>query len=79
MHEHYALTNPMEFLAEMTEAYFGSNDFYPFVAGELKQAEPEVFALMEGIWGPLPQPKPRPDSNRKASLDQSEASSRSQP
>jgi hypothetical protein len=78
MHEHYALTNPMEFLAEMTEAYFGSNDFYPFVAGELKQAEPEVFALMEEIWGPLPQPKPRPDSNKKALLDQSEASTRSQ-
>jgi len=58
-HEHYALTNQMEFLAEMTEAYFGSNDFYPFVAGELKQAEPDVFRLMEEIWGPLPQPKPK--------------------
>jgi len=30
----------MEFFAEMTEAYFGSNDFYPFVIGELKQAKP---------------------------------------
>jgi hypothetical protein len=30
----------MEFFAEMTEAYFGSNDFYPFVTGELKQAKP---------------------------------------
>jgi len=59
MHEHYALTNQMEFFAEMTESYFGSNDFYPFVAGELQQAEPEVFALMTEIWGPLPQPKPR--------------------
>jgi Mlc titration factor MtfA (ptsG expression regulator) len=27
---HYALTNPMEFFAEMTEAYFGVNDFFPF-------------------------------------------------
>ena len=34
--------------------YFGSNDFYPFVAGELKQAEPETFALLAEIWGPLP-------------------------
>ncbi len=54
MREHYGLNNPKEFFAEMTEAYFGSNDFYPFVTGELKQAEPEVFALMADIWGPLP-------------------------
>jgi hypothetical protein len=54
MREHYAVTDQKEFFAEMTEAYFGSNDFYPFVAGELKQAEPEVFALLAEIWGPLP-------------------------
>ena len=63
MREHYGLTNQKEFFAEMTEAYFGSNDFYPFVTGELKQAEPETFALLEEIWGPLPthsQPKPSP-------------------
>lgn len=53
--EHYGITNPQEFLAEMTESYFGSNDFYPFVTGELKQAEPEIFNLMAEIWGPLPQ------------------------
>ena len=53
MREHYGLTNQKEFFAEMTEAYFGSNDFYPFVAGELKQAEPATFALMAEIWGPL--------------------------
>ena len=54
MREHYGLTNQKEFFAEMTEAYFGSNDFYPFVTGELKQAEPETFALLAEIWGPLP-------------------------
>ena len=54
MREHYGLTNQKEFFAEMTESYFGSNDFYPFVTGELKQAEPEIFALMADIWGPLP-------------------------
>ncbi len=52
--EHYGLSNEREFFAEMSEAYLGSNDFYPFVAGELKQAEPEVFALMAAIWGPPP-------------------------
>ena len=54
MREHYGLTDPKEFFAEMTESYFGSNDFYPFVTGELKQAEPETFALMAEIWGTLP-------------------------
>ncbi len=52
--EHYGRTDPKEFFAEMTECYFGSNDFYPFVTGELKQAEPEIFALMDEIWGKLP-------------------------
>lgn len=54
MREHYGLTNEKEFFAEMTETYFGSNDFYPFVAGELKKDEPGIFALMAEIWGPLP-------------------------
>ncbi len=52
--EHYGMTNQKEFFAEMTETFFGSNDFYPFVAGELKTAEPEIFAVMEEVWGPLP-------------------------
>lgn len=52
--DHYGLTNPQEFFAEMTESYFGTNDFYPFVAGELQQSEPEIFALLNEIWGPLP-------------------------
>ena len=53
MREHYGLTNQMEFFSEMTEAYFGSNDFFPFVPGELKQAEPEIYNLMTEIWGPI--------------------------
>jgi hypothetical protein len=60
MQEHYGLTNQMEFFAEMTESYFGSNDFYPFVAGELKQGEPSIYALMEEIWGPLPEKDQKP-------------------
>lgn len=51
---HYALTNPKEFFAEMTEAYFGTNDFTPFVHGQLKQDEPETFALLQEIWGKSP-------------------------
>ncbi len=48
---HYALTNQMEFFAEMSEAYFGMNDFFPFNRGELKTAEREIYDLMEGKWG----------------------------
>jgi hypothetical protein len=47
---HYALTNQMEFFAEMTEAYFGVNDFFPFNRAELKEAEPEIYALLKKVW-----------------------------
>jgi hypothetical protein len=47
---HYALTDQKEFFAEMTEAYFGMNDFFPFNRGELKDTEPEIHALMKKIW-----------------------------
>lgn len=48
---HYALTNPMEFFAEMTEAHFGSNDFFPFNRAELTEAEPDIADLLTDIWG----------------------------
>jgi hypothetical protein len=47
---HYALTDHKEFFAEMTEAYFGVNDFFPFNRAELKETEPEIYALMVQIW-----------------------------
>jgi hypothetical protein len=55
---HYALANPMEFFAEMTEAYFGVNDFFPFNRAELKESEPEILALLEDIWESPGQGKP---------------------
>ena len=48
--KHYALTNQMEFFAELSESYFGMNDFYPFNRGELRQQEPEIFALLGKVW-----------------------------
>lgn len=47
---HYALTDHKEFFAEMTEAYFGVNDFFPFNRAELITAEPEIYALLRTIW-----------------------------
>lgn len=52
--KHYALTNPMEFFAEMTESYFGVNDFFPFNRAELKEAEPEIYELMASVWDSPP-------------------------
>lgn len=48
--KHYALTDHKEFFAEMTESYFGVNDFFPFNRAELKGSEPELFALLAEIW-----------------------------
>ena len=50
---HYALTNHKEFFAEMTESYFGTNDFFPFNRAELMEAEPEIYKLLLDIWGPV--------------------------
>jgi hypothetical protein len=51
--KHYALTDHKEYFAESTEAYFGVNDFYPFVRAELKEHDPHMHALLEKIWGPV--------------------------
>jgi len=49
---HYAATNHKEYLAEATEAYLYRNDFYPFVAAELREHDPMGFKLMYDVWGP---------------------------
>ena len=46
----YALTNPQEYFAEASEAYFGTNDFYPFVRPELEQHDPEAGRLIRELW-----------------------------
>ena len=56
---HYGLTDHKEFFAEMTEAYFGTNDFFPFNRAELMTAEPAIYELMRSIWE---ERKPRKNS-----------------
>ena len=46
----YAMTNPQEYFAEMTEAFFGTNDFFPFTREELKPHDPAMFRLLEEVW-----------------------------
>jgi len=48
---HYATTNHKEYFAEATEAYFGQNDFYPFVRAELKVHDPAMYELLRELWG----------------------------
>ncbi len=41
----------MEYFAEATEAFFGTNDFYPFVRAELSRHDPEMADLLVKLWG----------------------------
>jgi hypothetical protein len=47
---HYAMNNQEEYFAEMTEAFFGTNDFYPFVRAELKEHDPDMYAVLCDVW-----------------------------
>ncbi len=47
----YGMSNPMEYFAESTEAYFGKNDFFPFNREELKQHDPAMHDLVRELWG----------------------------
>jgi hypothetical protein len=46
----YALNNDQEYFAEATEAFFGTNDFYPFVSSELQQHDPNMYQLLQKLW-----------------------------
>ena len=46
----YALVNEKEYFAELSEAYFGRNDFYPFTRADLQRHDPAGYALMQRLW-----------------------------
>lgn len=48
--EAYAIEKKTEYFAELTEAYFGENDFYPFKREELAQYDPQGYAAIEKAW-----------------------------
>jgi hypothetical protein len=51
----YGLNNPQEFFAELSEAYFGENDFFPYTREHLRRYDPVGYAAVEGAWRePLP-------------------------
>jgi len=37
-------------LAAGTEAYFGTNDFYPFIRPERRAHDPKLYRLLDEIW-----------------------------
>lgn len=47
----YAMTNPMEYFAETTEAYFSRNDFFPFDREELQRADAQMLEVLKKAWG----------------------------
>lgn len=47
----YALNNDQEYFAEQTEAYFGTNDFYPFVRAELMRHDSLMYKTLKKLWG----------------------------
>ncbi len=58
----YAATNYKEYFADLTEAYFGKNDFFPFTRADLKQYDPTGYRLMQDAWG---QPRDSAAPSRK--------------
>ncbi len=46
----YALNNEQEYFAECTEAFLGTNDFYPFVRSELQHHDPQMYELLKKLW-----------------------------
>jgi len=50
MQEAYAITNSKEYFAELTEAYFWVNDFYPFNRADLQSHDVAGFNAIETMW-----------------------------
>ncbi len=53
----YAITNPQEYFAECSEAFFSTNDFFPFTSDELERHDPVMFNLLSSLWGVIQQPQ----------------------
>jgi len=50
MRKAYAMKNSGEYFAELSEAYFGVNDFYPFVNAEVRKHDPRMYELLGKLW-----------------------------
>lgn len=48
---HYGISSEAEFFPEFSEAYLGTNDYYPFTRADLKSYDIETYNLMKEVWG----------------------------
>ncbi|MDF3821247.1 hypothetical protein P3G55_15175 [Leptospira sp. 96542] len=46
----YAIENHHEYFAEITEAYFGQNDYFPFNKLDLQSYDPDGYRLLLKLW-----------------------------
>jgi hypothetical protein len=46
----YAMKNEKEFFAELSEAYFGLNDFFPFNRLDLEKFDPPSAQMIHEAW-----------------------------
>ena len=46
----YAITNEIEFFAELTESYFGLNDFYPFDRNDMEMYHIIGLEMIKAVW-----------------------------
>lgn len=46
----YAITNPMEYFAECSEAFFSTNDFFPFNREQLAKHDPAMIDVLKKLW-----------------------------
>jgi hypothetical protein len=47
----YALVDEKEYFAELSEAYFCRNDYYPFTRADLQRHDPVGYELLQRVWG----------------------------
>ena len=56
----YAMNNVQEYFAELSEAYLGTNDFFPFVRAELQEHDRAGCDAIEAAWGTQASTRPVP-------------------
>ncbi len=72
----YALTNQLEYFAELTAIYFGKCNYAPFNRADLKKYDPVGFAMIQKMWGlskddPVPPATKRAEEEKKTSRRES--------
>ena len=53
----YATTDAHEYFAELSEAYFGKNDFFPYTREELQTHDREGYRVLRDAWSTPREPK----------------------